>query len=94
MVVDIHLAVLGIEAVVGTGFVVECHVLCRTQILRELLGEMPTGVGVSRNLKTVHLATLGGDQDGTLGTLRAIEYDSLRTFEEGDLLDFRRKHVV
>ena len=48
---------------------------------------METGVGVGLDLKTVHLATFGGDQDGTLGTLGAIEHDSLCTLEEGDLLD-------
>ena len=55
---------------------------------------METGVGVGLDLKTVHLATLGGDQDGTLGTLGTIEHDGLSTLEEGDLLDLRRKHIV
>ena len=94
MVVDIHLAVLGIKSVVSTGFVVESHVLCRTQILREFLGNMPTGVGVGCNLKTIDLTTLSGNQNGILRTLRTIEHNCLSTLEEGNLLDFRGKHVV
>ena len=55
---------------------------------------METSIGSGSNLETVNMATLGGDEDGTLGTLGTIEYDSLCTLEEGDLLDFRRQHVV
>ena len=94
MIVDGLLAVLGIKSVVDTSFIVKRHILCGTQILRELLGKVETGVSVGCYLKTVHLATLGSNQDGTLGTLSAIEHDSLCTFEEGDLLDLGRKHIV
>ena len=55
---------------------------------------METSVGVGLNLKTVHLSTFGGDQDSPLSTLGAIEYDSLSTLEEGNLLDFRRQNVI
>ena len=77
VVVDILLGVSGIFSVVHTGLVVKGHVLCRTEILRELLGHVETRIGTGIDLKTVYLATLGGDQDGTLGTLGTIEYDGL-----------------
>ena len=96
MVVDILLGILGTtgKLVIQTCLVVEGHVLCRTQILGELLGKVPARVGVRRNLKTVHLAALGGNHDGTLGTLGTIEYDSLCSLQEGDLLNLRGQHVV
>ena len=55
---------------------------------------MPTRIGVDVNLKAVHLAALGGNHNSTFGTLGTIEHDSLGTLEEGNLLDFRRQHVV
>ena len=94
MIVDILLGISRIESVVGTGFVVKRHVLSRTQILRECLRHMEACIGIGFDLKTVHLATLGSNQDSTLGTLGAIEHNSLCTLEEGDLLYFRRKHIV
>ena len=94
MVVDILLLVSCFFAVVGKGLVVECHVLSRAQILGELLGNMETRVGVDVNLQAVHLAALGGNHDSAFGTFGTIEHDSLGTLEEGDLLDFRRQHVV
>ena len=87
MIVDILLGISRIETVVPAGLVVKGHILSRSQILGEFLRHVETGVGVGLDLKTVHLATFGGDQDGTLGTLGAIEHDSLCTLEEGDLLD-------
>ena len=100
MVIDVLLAVLRHilvthgQRVVGQSFVIECHVLCTPQILRELLGYMETSVGIGLNLKAVHFATLGSNQDGTLGTLGTIEYDGLCTLQEGHLLDLTRQHVV
>ena len=94
MVVDILLRVSGIETVVHTGLVVECHVLCTTNILRELLGHVEASVGVGLDLQTVNLTALGGDQDSTLGTFGTIEHHSLCTLQEGDLLDLGRQHVV
>ena len=82
------------KSIVIGGFVEECHILCRTNILREYLGKVPTGVGIGLNLQAVHLATLGGNQDGALGTLGAIEHDSLCALQEGNLLNLRRKYVV
>ena len=77
MIIDILLGILGVYTVINTGLVVKGHVLCRTEILRELLGHVETRIGTGIDLKTVYLATLGGDQDGTLGTLGTIEYDGL-----------------
>ena len=96
MVVDVLLGILCScgKLVVQTSLVVERHILCRTQILREFLGHVETRVGVSLDLQAIHLATLGGNQNSTFCTFGAIEYDSLRTLEEGNLLDFRRQHVV
>ena len=94
MIVDILLGIPRIEAIVSTGFVVKRHVLSRAKILREFLRHMETCIGIGFDLKTVHLATLGGDEDGTLGSLGAVEHHGLCTLEEGDLLYFRRKHIV
>ena len=94
MVVDVHREVLYAKSVVDTGLVVEGHVLCRAKILRKFLSHMPARVGVGHDLQTVDLATLGGDEDGTLGSLGAIEHHSLSALKEGNLLDFGRKHVV
>ena len=55
---------------------------------------MPARVGVGHNLQAIHLAALGGDEDGTLGSLGAVEHHGLCTLEEGDLLYLGRKHVV
>ena len=55
---------------------------------------MPTGVGIGINLQAIHLTTLGGNQDSTLGTLGTIEHDSLCALQEGNLLNLRRKYVV
>ena len=82
------------KSIIDCCFVIERHILCRTNILGETLGEVPTGVGISLNLQAIHLTTLGGNQDSTFSTLRAIENDCLCTFQEGDLLNFRRQHVV
>ena len=94
MVVDIHLGVSRVESVVDTCLIVEGHVLSRTQILGKLLGHMPTRVGVGHNLQAIHLAALGGDEDGTLGSLGTVEHHGLCTLEESNLLDLGRKHVV
>ena len=100
MIVDILLGVLRIVgtthsmSIVKKRFIVECHVLCRAEILGEFLCHMETSVGIGRNLKSVDLAALGSDQDGTLGTLGTIEHNCLSTLQEGNLLDFRRKHIV
>ena len=94
MIVDILLRISWNQSVVGTSFVVECHVLSRSKILREFLCNVETCVGVGLNLKTVNLATLCCDQNGTLCALRTIEHHCLCTLEEGNLLNFRRKHIV
>ena len=96
MIVDILLRVRRLiirqvtlsNSIVIVGFVIERHVLRRAQILREFLGDIPACIRIGLNLKTVHLTTLGRNQDSTLGTLRAIENDSLCSFEEGNLLYF------
>ena len=94
MVVDVHLRVAGVEAVVSTCLVVERHILCRAQILRECLGHVEAGVGVGLDLQAVNLAALRRDEDGTLSTLGAVEHHCLCTLEEGDLLNLGRQHVV
>ena len=96
MIVDILLRVRRLiirqvtlsNSIVIVGFVIERHVLRRAQILGEFLGDVPACIRIGLNLKTVHLTTLGRNQDSTLGTLRAIENDSLCSFEEGNLLYF------
>ena len=94
MIVDILLAVPWIKTVIPTCLIVECHILCRTKILRESLCYMPASIGIGCNLKTVNLTTLGGDKDSALGCLCTIEHDSLCTLEECNLLNLRREYVV
>ena len=94
VIVDIHLGISRGESVVGTSLIVEGHVLGRTEILRKFLGYIEARVRIGVYLQTVHLTTLGSNQDSTLGTLSTIEYDSMCTLEESNLLNLRWKHVV
>ena len=90
VVVDVLLGIFWSESVVCTRFVVERHVFSRSKILRECLGDMEAGVGICIDLQAVDLSALGGNQDGTFGTLGTIENHGLCTLEEGHLLNFRR----
>ena len=97
MVVDVHRLIPQLirgDAIVETGFVIKRHIFCGTKILGKFLCHMETCVGICHYLKAINLATLGGDEDGTLGTLRAKHHDSLSSLEKGDLFYFRGKHVV
>ena len=82
------------KLVVKTSFVIERHILSRTQILGELLGKVETSIGIGVDLQAVDMTTLRGNQDSALGGFRTIKYNSLSTLEESNLLDFRRQHIV
>ena len=94
MIIDILLRVLWTKSVVCTSLVVECHILCRTKILREFLSHIETCIGIGLNLETINLTTLSSDKDCALSTLGTIENYSLCTLKEGNLLDLRRKYIV
>ena len=94
MIVDVHLRIPCVESVVSTGFVIQSHVFCRTEILREFLCNIVAGVGISFDLKTVDRAAFGGDKNCALSSFCSIQYDGLSPLEERYLLNFGRKHVV
>ena len=94
MVVYVLLTISWLKSVISTCFIIECHVLGSTKIIRECLCYVPTGVGISFNLKTVNFATFSSDKNSTFSSLCTIEYDSLCPLEESNLLNLRRKYVV
>ena len=79
MVVNILLSIFGWLTIVGKSLIKKCHVLCRTQILRELLCDIKTSIGIGLNLKTINLSAFGSNHDSTLGPLGTIKYHSLST---------------
>ena len=93
-VVDGLIAVLPGIAIVHEGLIVEGHVFGSTQILGERLGNVPTGVGTHLDLQVLVVATLGGDQDHTLGSTATIENHGLGALHEGHLSNLVGLYVV
>ena len=93
-VVDGLIAVLPGIAIVHKGLIVEGHVFGSTQILGERLGYVPTSVGTHLDLQILVVATLGSNQDYTLGSTATIEHHSLGTLHEGHLSNLIGLYVV
>ena len=75
-------------AIIEESFVVESHVLSRTEILRKSLGYVPARIGIHLNRQAIaNLATLGGNENHAIGSLAAIEYCGLGTLQERDILN-------
>ena len=94
VIIDILLRISRSKTVVCTSFIIQGHVLSRTEIFRKLFCHMKTGVSVHLHLQTVNSSTFGGYENSALGSLRTIEHHGLCTLEEGDLLNLGRKHIV
>ena len=91
IVIDLFCRIERLQSVIGASLVIECHVLCRPQILRKGLDDIPSRIQSDVDVQSlVDTSALACDQDSALCGAAAVECHSLCAFQESDALDLFR----